>query len=294
MLPALRAEDLLREQVFNVNGPEPQRQRHQARCGFCLAANVVFAAVVALAGCSFSPRVGTTDVSCGIIAGQAFLGLFKQPPQDLALYLEDVFHTNVEEVSQPITTTSGVAQESYYNWSSEIGVYELSALNLTPRYVYLTFADEKPALGRVIECLGAPTHYSMRYGSAGDSRPFVIGELFYADKGVIVRFQVWNSEIQTTSSRQNPVRAVNHSTPVDRMQWVEPGHDIETMDWLAALYEWRPDETSRLAYTQQKYDYYRSFRLWPGAIDRMELTYVAPYLLPASTIQSPIQPTSAP
>lgn len=266
-----------------------------ARFGLTFAATVLFAAAAALVGCSSPPRVGATDISCDIIAGKAFWGLFKQPPENLVLYLEGAFTTTVEEASQPITTTNSVMQKSYYNWSSAEGIYQLSAFDLQPRFVYLTFGDKKsPALRRVIECLGAPSYYSMRYGSAGDAAPFVIGELFFTDKGVIVNVQVENAEINGAGSQQNPIRAVTDSTPVDTMQWVEPNHDVETIDWLATLDEWLPDETSRQAFTQQRLDYYRTFHPWPGGINRMELTYVEPYLLPALTVESPLQPTGTP
>ncbi len=262
---------------------------------FLLTAIVLFTAILALAGCSTSPRRGSTEVNCDIIDGKAFAGLFEQPTKELALYLEEAFTTTIQEASEPITTTNRVMQKSYYDWSGEAGTYQLYAFDRQPRYVYLTFGDKKsPALGRVIECLGEPTHYSMRYGSAGDAPPFVIGEFFFTDRGVIVNVQVWNAEINGTGNQQNPIRAVRASTPVDRMQWVEPNNDVETMDWLATLYEWLPDETSRLEFAQQRLDYYRTIRPWPGALDRLELTDVAPHEFPASTVDSPVQPTTAP
>lgn len=282
------------DQIFSVHGCQPQRLWHQIKFGYCLRAGILSAAAIVLANCSFLPRVGTTAISCDIIDGKALVSLFKQSPEDMALYLENAFNTTVEQVSQSVTTTNSVVQESYYDWSTETGAYQLATFDLKPRYVFLTFVDEKPTLGRVIECMGAPTYYSLRYGSAGDSRPFVTGELLYTQKGAIVRIQVWNSEVEATGNQQNPVRAVDDSTPVDMLQWVAPNHDIETMDWLAALYNWQPDEVSRLAFRQQNLDYYRSFRPWPGAINQMELTYVAPHLPPALTDESPFPTTETP
>ncbi|MBK8050287.1 MAG: hypothetical protein IPK16_26195 [Anaerolineales bacterium] len=295
MSQTLHVDTLSLARVPSAGSIEADNLQHQTWRGYGLLAILLLVTAVTLMGCSSSPKMTATDVSCDIISGKTFSGLFERWPENMAVYLDKAFATTVEEASQPITTTSGVVQESYYDWNSEIGAYQLSTFDRRPRYVHLTTGDEGPTLGRVIECLGAPTQYSMRYGSAGDSRPFIVGELFYTDKGVIVRIRVPNSEIEDTSNSKNVIRAVNNATPVrPRMQWVESGRDIETMNWRAALYEWQPDEMSGIAFTQQNLAYYSSFRPWPGALDKVELTYIAPHLLPASGVESPLQPTRVP
>lgn len=252
-----------------------------------------------LLSCSPSTTTsGAMNTACERITNASLANLFKQHANDAYEYLQHEYNTSVEQMSETATTPAHVPYtNTYYSWSDDFSDYQLVTYDSMPRVANVFFRVNPPALARVIECLGAPTHYSLRYGSAGDSRPFLIGELFYLDKGIIAKIGATAIAVDATNllpSTTEFTAALDPSTPVNSLRLVEANQNIETMDWLSLMSEWQPVVASMNAYIRENQLYYQSVYPWPGAIKRMKLTYIAPHLLSTPSAESQVSPIATP
>jgi hypothetical protein len=234
---------------------------------------------------------GSLTTDCARITNTPLAGIFQQSSVDAKLYLQQEYDVAVTPESETLVSSTNLTYtNTYYQWSDDAVSYQLATTDSVPRYANVAFRQELPALKRTVQCLGSPAFYSLRYLTAADSRPFLIGELFYTEQGIIVYFGPVYANINATRS---DAIALNSSMPVEAVRYVSPNHDVATMDWLALPTEWEPGEASHERYIQQNQGYFTSVLPWPGAIDKMELTYIAPHLIPPSA-DSPIQPPPVP
>lgn len=148
---------------------------------FCFISTLFFSCS---SGCSAS---GSMTTVCTRITNPPLAGVFQNSALDMTSYLQQEFDPAIKPESETLTSSANLTYtDTYYQWNDDSVSYQLVTFDSKPRYANVAFRQEPPTLLRTVQCLGSPALFSLRYLTAADSRPFLIGELFYPEQGIIV------------------------------------------------------------------------------------------------------------
>lgn len=276
--------------------------RHRSAVGLRIA--VLLSLLLSLAACSsFAQPEGIMDISCETLTANGLADVMletKTQPQ-LARLIAGAF--DLTPSGYPYTAQAdGSNEHSFFTYQWRVAQTGFDAI-LTDEvltYVRMMFDNRsaQPALGRVIDCLGAPDYYSIAYSKFPHVlTPQFFMDFYYTDQGIYFHAEPEAPRLTTSDDLTLLAQPATATTPIWWIEWVAPG-DVRELDWQTSNpfgpYTDRYGEiVGKEEFWQMRSELYEDVQPWPGSIEQLQVTWIAPFLLPLPPTPSPSSPAPA-
>lgn len=261
-------------------------------------AAVLLTLLLSVAACNQSPPQGITDIPCETLTanGMKDMVLKATTPAELAHQIIETFDVTPNDEDWEQTADGDIQQFHYSRWDVAQTGYAALITDDTVTYLVIAFEDYsmQPALGKVIECLGSPDHYFIRYDQAPDAfKPYYVMNFYYTSQGIYLRSIITAPRLQSSDDLTLLDQPATATSPIGSITWVAPG-DVCELDWHATVpfgpYADPFGETvDKEEWWAARAEMYEHVQPWPGSIEQLRVTWLPPYMLPPTPT-----PTSPP